>query len=216
MTPAVTYRAPRFASEREERYAHRLEAFSDIVIGFSLAQMSMNFLIPKRAIDVYTHPVALSAFVWTFAWIVLLWWSRHRLFEDFFVPRASTVVLNFVTLALVIWLICQLQLYVRFVGTPSRVDAAVSYVVTYALIYALNAVTMLLCVRIRWPDLDAETRRQGVNVIGRLVGLVSGTLVGLAVSWPLGFLEWSLLGIFLGTTRWRLVRPNVYAHYGVS
>ena len=214
MTPAVTYRGPRFASEREERYAHRLEAFSDIVIGFSLAQMSMNFFIPKRAIDVYTHPVALFAFVWTFAWIALLWWSRHRLFEDFFVPRISTVILNFVTLGMVIWLIYQLQLYVHFLETPSRVDAAVSYVVTYALVYALNAVTMLLCVRIRWPDLDEETRRTGINVIGRLTGLVLGTSIGLAIFWPLGVPEWSLLGIFFGTALWRLVRPSVYARYG--
>lgn len=215
MTPAVTYRGPRFASEREERYAHRLEAFSDIVIGFSLAQMSLSFLIPKRAIDVYTHPIAFWAFSWTFFWIAILWWSRHRLFEDFFVPRRSTVILNFITLGMVIWLIYQVQVYVHFFDTPSHVAAAVSYVLTYALIYTLNAVTMVLCVRMRWPELDAETRRMGVNVIGRLTGLVLGTLAGLAIAWPLGWPEWSMVGILAGTLLWRIVAPLFFTRFGV-
>ena len=73
-------------SEHDERYTHRLEAFSDVVIAFSLAQMSLNFGIPHRASDVYTHPVALTAFAVTFAVIVAFWWSHHRLFAEYFVP----------------------------------------------------------------------------------------------------------------------------------
>ena len=200
---------PRFSSEHDERYTHRLEAFSDVVIAFSLAQMSLNFGIPHRASDVYTHPVALTAFAVTFAVIVAFWWSHHRLFAEYFVPRRSTVFLNFVDLGLLVWLIYQLQLFVHFEGTSSAVTAVVSYVLTYALVYLVHGVLVTVCVRTRWSELDEQQRRQGVGLTGRVLSVALGTLFGLAISLPLGSPEWAFLGIILGQILWRLAAPMV-------
>jgi uncharacterized membrane protein len=201
--------APRFDSERDERYTHRLESFSDVVIAFSLAQTSLNFSIPHRAIDIYTQPIALTAFAVTFAVVAAFWWSHHRLFDGFFVPRRSTVFLNFVALALLVWLIFQLQLFLRFEGTSSAIAALVGYVATYALVYFVLALLCAICVRIRWPQLDELGRRRGVEMTGRIVGIVVGTLVGLAISLPLGHPELSFFGIVAGVLVWRAAAPAV-------
>jgi hypothetical protein len=37
-----------------DRSAHRLEAFSDVVIGFSLAQLGLTLVIPAHAIEFVT------------------------------------------------------------------------------------------------------------------------------------------------------------------
>jgi uncharacterized membrane protein len=203
----------RFDSEHDERYTHRLEAFSDIVIGFSLAQLGVNFVIPPRAIDVYLHPTAAFAFVVTFSVIAIFWWSHHRLFEYYFVPRTSTVLLNFVILGLLIWLVFQLQLFARFEGTASHVVASLGYIFTFMLVYALSALQTALCVRIRWPQLDPQLRRQGVNAVGRVSSIVAGTLVFLAISLPLGYPEWGLFGTLAGQLAWRFLSPHVLARF---
>ena len=66
--------------------------------------MSLNLALPRHAMNIYTQPFALAAFAFTFLVVSLLWYSHNRLFEYFFVPTPLTVALNFVTLALVVWL----------------------------------------------------------------------------------------------------------------
>lgn len=52
--------------------------------------------------------------------VSILWYSHHRLFEYFFIPRLSTIALNFVTLGSVVWFVFQLQVYARFEPTHDR------------------------------------------------------------------------------------------------
>jgi uncharacterized membrane protein len=146
---------------RDERLTHRLEAFSDIVIGFSLAEMSVNLAVPKHAGDIYTHTLALVAFAWTFFVIAAFWWSHHRLFDGYFVPTRATVTLNFVALAVLVWLVYELQVFVHFADTPEQASAAVPYVLTYSVMYLLLGLLFVLCVRMRWEDLDAAQRAAG-------------------------------------------------------
>jgi uncharacterized membrane protein len=196
---------------RDERYTHRLEAFSDIVIGFSLAQMSVNLAIPSDPSFVYTKSATLFAFAWTFSVIVAFWWGHHRLFDAYFVPRRATVVLNFLTLAVLVWLVYQLQIFVHFADNPKyHPAAALSYVCTYALLYLLLDVLYVFCVRLRWGDLNPADRRQGINSIGRILAIGAGPLAGLAVCYAFGLaFEWSLFGIFAAQMVWRLVSPVV-------
>lgn len=200
---------------RDERLTHRLEAFSDIVIAFSLAQMSLNLAIPRHARDIYTHTVALAAFAWTFFVIAAFWWSHHRLFDLYFVPRRATVILNFLALATLVWLVYQLQVYVHFAGTTERATAAAAYVLTYSLMYLLLAVLFVLCIRIRWVELDDAQRRQGVASIGRVLSVGVGPLAGLGVCGLLGlYLEYSFLGIFVAQTVWRVIFRRLYPACG--
>jgi uncharacterized membrane protein len=197
---------------RDERMTHRLEAFSDIVIGFSLAQMSLNLAMPRHAGDVYTHTVALFAFAWTFFVIAAFWWSHHRLFDMYFVPRRATVILNFVALAVLVWLVYQLQVYVHFYDTAERATAAAAYILTYSLMYLLLAALYVLSVRIRWIELDDAGRREGIASIGRVLGVGVGPLAGLGVCRLLGFpLEFSFLGIVVAQILWRIIFRRMYS-----
>jgi len=190
---------------RNERLTHRLEAFSDVVIGFSLAEMSVNLAIPRHASEVYTHTVALVAFAWTFGVIAAFWWSHHRLFEGYFVPTRATVALNFVALAVLVWLVYELQVFVRFADTTEHAAAAIPYVLTYSVMYLLLGALFVLCVRMRWPELDVAERRQGLNATGRVLAVGVGPLAGLAVCQAFGiYPEWSLFGIFVTQAIWRL------------
>ncbi|HZT11708.1 MAG TPA: TMEM175 family protein, partial [Candidatus Baltobacteraceae bacterium] len=73
--------------ESEERSIHRFEAFSDIVIGFSLAQLGASLALPSRPIELFTNLIWLVAFLWAFAMVCSMWWFHHRFFTQLFVPR---------------------------------------------------------------------------------------------------------------------------------
>ena len=202
----------RFRDIHEERLTHRLEAFSDIVMGFSLAQMSLNFVIPNRAAEVYTNPTQLIAFAFTFLLVSLTWYAHHRLFDYFFVPRADTITLNFVTLALVVWLVYQLQIYARFATTSDHTFAATSYIVTFAIVWTLLAVLYARCARILWPELRLDDRRGAVMSIGRIGCIGAGTLVAVAVLLLLHLpVEISFWLIPVWATLWRLSAPRALA-----
>ena len=100
--------------ESEERVIHRLESFSDIVIGFSLAQLALSMAIPKAgAAEFSSHPDPLIAFVLTFGLVCAVWWSHHKLFTHYFVPVPAMIVCNFMTLAFVGLSVYGVQLMLR-------------------------------------------------------------------------------------------------------
>jgi uncharacterized membrane protein len=97
--------------ETQQRLIHRLEAFSDIVIGFSLAQLALSLAIPKTgAAGLLEDPAPLIAFTITFILVCGMWWAHHRLFTHYFVPVPVMVALNFVTLAGVSFSVYSVQL----------------------------------------------------------------------------------------------------------
>lgn len=98
-------------AETQQRLIHRLEAFSDIVIGFSLAQLALSLAIPKNgAAGLLQNPAPLIAFAITFVLVCGMWWAHHRLFVHYFVPIPAMVVLNFTTLAGVSFAVYSVQL----------------------------------------------------------------------------------------------------------
>jgi len=100
-----------FREESEQHVVHRLEAFSDIVIGFSLAQMTLNVTLPKDALQILGG--TLGAFALTFVVVAGMWWSHHRLFANYFIPTRSNIVLLFCSLAGVLLLVFSLQVWLH-------------------------------------------------------------------------------------------------------
>lgn len=99
--------------ESDERVIHRLEAFSDIVIGFSLAELALSLNAPHGAAGLLADPSPLVAFVLTFGLVCGIWWSHHKLFTHYFVPIGPAIVLNFLTLGSVGFAVYTVQLTVR-------------------------------------------------------------------------------------------------------
>lgn len=202
----------RFKDVHEERLTHRLEGFSDIVLGFSLGEMALNFAIPHRALEVFSNPSAIIAFAVTFLVVSIFWYAHHRLFEYFFVPNTFNIALNFVTLGLVVWLVYELQVYVHFANLADHAVAASSYLVTFAIVWVLLGVLYGASIKVCWLALDPSLRRSGVAAIGRLFVMAAGTLIGVAVfdyaGWPPEICFW-LIPVW--ALLWRAVAPAVLA-----
>jgi uncharacterized membrane protein len=108
-----------FRKESDERTVRRFEAFSDIVIGFSLAQLGVSLVIPTRVIDLFLNPVWLFSFFWTFSVICALWWFHHRIFASIFMPRTLPVLLNFLWLAVLVLCVFAMQISIRLAYDPA-------------------------------------------------------------------------------------------------
>lgn len=121
--------------ESEQHFTRRLEAFSDIVIGFSLAQLGAT--LTSKSL---THPLELLVFLLPFAVVCSLWFFHHRLFSQVFVPKTWPVVLNFVWLASVVLIVFVAIQYTQN-GTPAVTRF---YFGCYAFVYGLLAVQFVI------------------------------------------------------------------------
>src|SRR3954466_15928009 len=89
---------PAFESAKErERFTHRLEAFSDLVFGFSLSLLAIRLDIPAEVSQVF-EPTRWSTFIVTFAIICVLWLAHYKIFRHHFVPQIADVTINFIFL----------------------------------------------------------------------------------------------------------------------
>ena len=146
--------------ESEKETVHRLEAFSDIVIGFSLAQLGATLIFNKQnALDLG----GLLTFIASFAIVCGLWYLHHRLFQSFFVPKALPVVLNFVWLAVVVLLVFA-SVHTSGSGFAER-NPVQLYFVLYAAAYAILAVQTALGMRERRADRDSQLTTRAVKSI---------------------------------------------------
>jgi hypothetical protein len=168
------------ADESDERVLHRLEAFSDIVIGFTLAQIGLSLTFPGSAGALLDRPYQLFAFIITFAIVCAMWWSHHRLFTHFFVPRPLTIVLNFATLGALLFAVYSVQLLVHL-QFKDRTAVAI-YALSFAVVFGLLGVQYLLGRAARGSALSPELRlvglRQGVSLVGlSALFVVAGLIV---------------------------------------
>lgn len=130
-------------AESDELFTRRLEAFSDIVMGFSLAQLGVVLGVTNRNVAFFSDPTLLISFLFPFAIICSMWFFHHRLFSYVFVPRTWPVLLNFVWLAAVVLLVLGAESYIR----ASSVTTTRFYFAMYAFVCALLGVQYLLAIR---------------------------------------------------------------------
>jgi len=174
-------------------------------MGFSLAQLSLSFVIPRHPADVYASPIVLISFLLTFLIVASTWYSHHWLFDHLFVPNAATIVVNFATLASIVWLVYQLQLYIHFLPTPDRAYATVSYLATYAFAWLMLALLYGMCLRLQWRAISEKERRSALYKTGRLgtIGLATAvsTVAMAAFHQPIETTFWV---IFVAALIWRI------------
>ncbi len=100
-------------SKSETRLASRLEAFSDLVFGFSLSLLATRLDVPARAEDVF-EPTRWLPIIVTFALICRFWLEHYRIFRHNFVVRSFDMVINFIFLFAVAVLPYAVQTFLRF------------------------------------------------------------------------------------------------------
>ena len=161
--------------EKDERLTHRLEAFSDIVIGFSLAQLGLSLTLPAKPADLFAHPVGITAFIVTFAIVCRLWWSHHKLFSTVFVPKPLPVFLNFATLGVLLFSVYSVQLMTHFM--TDRL-AFVTYLGSFAALFLLMGAQYVAGYKLRGSSLPAAVARKsladGIVMLFAGVGFAAG------------------------------------------
>jgi len=163
-----------------ENVIRRLESFSDIVIGFSLAQLGLSLVIPPHAIDFVQRPVGLVAFFITFFVVVRFWWTHFRIFRSYFEPNRVMMTLNFVALAALTVQIFSLQLYLHFVPLGQGMVAARIYFGFFAVSYGVLALMFLAGLFFRRGLLSAREVAAGVRDSFGIIGTVAGCVIGSA------------------------------------
>src|ERR1700733_10525553 len=96
-----------------ERFTHRLEAFSDLVFGFSLSLLATRLDVPANASEVF-ETTRWATFIVTFGTICAIWLSHYRIFRHRFVARTPDVIVNFIFLLGIAVLPYSVQIFLRF------------------------------------------------------------------------------------------------------
>jgi hypothetical protein len=168
-----------------ERTLHRLEAFSDIVIGFCIAEMGINLLVPQHAPDFRAIEASIVGFAISFFLISIVWWVHQRIFRTFFILTPVTLVLNFTLLGSLVLMVYTQQLVLHFMGHGYQVvDLLRMWMASYGLVYGLLSAMLWFGLRERWKTLSNVDLRWGVQrasilSIGALMFfMVGGGLAG--------------------------------------
>ena len=189
-------------TENDRAITRRLESFSDIIIGFCLAQMAINVVIPAHAVEFITHPVAIGAFLLTFGVVARFWWIHAEIMRNYFVPTPPMVLINFAALAAVVLQIFALQLFVHFYASDvDGVNAVRIYIGVFAITYLALTALVATGMWVRRSELSLDTRRSGIR---KLIGY--GTIaVSLAIWSSLGWIWTAFYTVTIGSEQYRMV-----------
>jgi uncharacterized membrane protein len=137
-----------------ERFTHRLEAFSDLVFGFSLSLLATRLEIPANVAEVF-DTTRWGTFIITFGMICAIWLAHYRIFRRNFVAQTPDVIVNFIFLLGIAVLPYAVQTFLRF--TSGR-EAIILYFGDFALIFAALATLRWRALQQRRGDEEPDIR----------------------------------------------------------
>ncbi len=167
--------------ERAERLTRRIESFSDLVIGFSLALLALTLSIPANIHELFRSPWWIVAYFWTFIAISTIWYNHQRLFTHYFWPEPLTIILNFALLSMMGLLVYFVQVFVHFHTAYDHVWAFLAYFAVFGVALVLLGTLYLHGTWRRWIQLDAKERYTGVNHTARGILTGGAILIGVVV-----------------------------------
>ncbi len=137
-----------------ERFTHRLEAFSDLVFGFSLSLLATRLDVPSNPAEVF-ETTRWATFIVTFGMICGIWLSHYRIFRHHFVARTPDVIVNFIFLLGIAVLPYVVQTFLRFAPASNVI---VLYLGDFAVIHTALATLRWRALRQRRNDPDGDIR----------------------------------------------------------
>jgi uncharacterized membrane protein len=81
----------------------RIEAFSDVVFGFSLTLLVVSLEVPRTYSELIADMRGFVPFAVCFALLAQVWWLHHNFFRRYGLDDAATATLNFVLLFVVLF-----------------------------------------------------------------------------------------------------------------
>ena len=88
---------------RRSNEISRIEAFSDVVFGFSLTLLVVSLEVPHTFDELMTDMRGFVPFAICFALLAQVWWLHHNFFRRYGLDDATTAVLNFVLLFVILF-----------------------------------------------------------------------------------------------------------------
>jgi uncharacterized membrane protein len=168
----------------EERTTHRLEAFSDIVIAFSMAEVGLTLAIPKSLAGLHTMWVSLNAFAFSFVLISIVWWYHHKLFVRYLALNSASIIMNFLLLGSLALAVYFQQVTVQFFSggidatTPLRLWLS-SLGIMYGMLAAMYAIGIA-----KWRgSLDSASSHWSISSAYQMAVSAAG-LLALAMTLP--------------------------------
>ena len=174
------------AHETDTRLVHRIESFSDVVIGFSLALLALTLAIPEHTHDLFQNPAWLLIYLWTFAVVAAIWFNHQRLFSVYFAPTRIAIFLNFLLLSLVGLVVFFVQVFGKVHGAADKGVAFYVYWIVLGTEFGILGALFALGTRSRWAVLDVKQRQDGVHHAIRGALLCAGTYFGILLAGTLG------------------------------
>jgi uncharacterized membrane protein len=96
--PVRSENIPATGFRSRSREVSRIEAFSDVVFGFSLTLLVVSLEVPRTFTDLLTDMRGFVPFAMCFAIFALVWWQHHNFFRRYGLDDGITATLNFVLL----------------------------------------------------------------------------------------------------------------------
>lgn len=81
----------------------RIEAFSDVVFGFSLTLLVVSLEVPRTYSELIADMRGFVPFAICFALLAQVWWLHHNFFRRYGLDDSTTATLNFVLLFVVLF-----------------------------------------------------------------------------------------------------------------
>lgn len=138
----------------DERLTSRLEAFGDLVFGFSLSLLALRLDVPSRVEEVF-EPARWLTVIVTFALICRFWLEHYRIFRHHFVMRSLDIGINFVFLFCIAILPYAVQTSLRF---ELQLEPFSLYIGDVVLILSTLTFLRVRGLRLRVHDDDEESR----------------------------------------------------------
>jgi uncharacterized membrane protein len=147
---------PDLVERNRVKFTSRLEAFSDLVFGFSLSLLATRLDVPARVEDIY-DPARWLPIIGTFGLVCRFWLEHYRIFRHQFVAKIFDAVVNFVFLFAVAVLPYAVETFLRF---RFQFPAFALYLGDFAVIILTLAILRVRGLRQRRndPDLDQRVR----------------------------------------------------------
>jgi uncharacterized membrane protein len=87
----------------------RLEAFSDVIFGFSISLLVVSLEAPKSYQEMMETLRGFLPFTICYFIFIMIWWEHHRFFKRYALQDATTIVLNILLMFVVLFYVYPLK-----------------------------------------------------------------------------------------------------------
>ncbi len=193
---------------RERRLAARLESFGDIVFGFAVSQCAIQLPLLHGRIDL-ARSASLLAYFGTFAILVSLWLTFHRVMSESFRPTGIDLLLAFAYLAFVTLMpFAMYSLSHETTSFTAARRAIAEYTTLFATLLLIGAVLTLRNLRRGWYVISPEDRTFAWVALVRRCGLALVLFLVLIIDLFVGPTQSSVFFPLMAVVQW-IVRLRV-------